>query len=68
MTTCLECSQLNPKGTDKNMLRTGFVQCLQKRLPGHYVSPYANACGRFSAADAKTVTARREWSEKQSKA
>lgn len=67
MSTCVECTHWNPKGTDPAMARLGFAACTQKKLTGHTVSADAQACDRFVPMDAKAAAARRAWLDKQSK-
>ena len=65
MTTCIECTHWNTKGTDRAMVRLGFAACALKKLTGHTVSAEAQACERFDPLEAKAAAARREWLGKQ---
>ena len=66
MTTCMDCTHWNPKGTDAGMARLGFAACIKRPTPGLTLSAHAPACDKFQPADEKTAKARHaKWDEKK---
>ena len=69
MSTCMDCTNWNPKGTDPGMARLGFAACIKRPTPGLTLSAHAAACEKFAPTDEASAKARHaKWDEKKASA